>query len=268
MPLLHLVILAIVQGITEFLPISSSAHLALVPYVMGDDYQGIIVDLAAHAGTLLAIVLYCWRDVWGLTLALGDWTNPLRRTSDRSRLLGHIIIATIPSVIIGALLYKVVNDLRMIGLMATTLIIFGLLLWWADRRIPTRTINSLTWREALMAGMAQALALIPGVSRSGITITAGRFLGLDRTQAARLSFLLALPATAAAVSLGLFDVLKNPSEYADQWLILGTVASLSFVTGLGVMHGLMHFIKRHSYTPFVIYRVALGLGLYAMLLFT
>jgi undecaprenyl-diphosphatase len=207
MPLEQIVVIAIVQGITEFLPISSSGHLILVPAMTGWPDQGMETDVMVHVGSLFAIVVYFWRDV--LTLCGGAWDLARLRWSDRGRLLTYIAAATVPAVLFGLALKAtgLLDAIRGIEVVAWNAFIFGVLLYIADRMGPRlKFMQDITLGPALLIGVAQALALIPGTSRSGITITAARFLGFERADSARFSFLLGMPAIAGA---GVLTVLET-----------------------------------------------------------
>lgn len=257
-PLLHLIVLAAVQGITEFLPISSSAHLILVPAVTGWTDQGLAIDVAMHIGTLFAVMLYFRRDVARLA---GGGIDALRGTMTAdARLCLQVIAATLPVVVAGFLLKDMIaNDWRSPVLIAATTIIFGVVLWLADRRASQAkgAIAGLTWRDAMIIGVAQALALVPGVSRSGITMTTALFLGQSRPEAARFSLLLSIPTTAAAGLLGSYDLARSgDAALQGDAFIAGLLA---FGSALAAIAGLMAWLKRASFTPFVVYRLALGL---------
>lgn len=263
-PLIHLVVLAVVQGVTEFLPISSSAHLILVPVLTGWPDQGLALDVAMHIGTLLAVILYFRRDVAGLCAGAIDALRG--RQSAQARLVLQVILATLPVIVAGLLLKdRIETDWRSPALIMVTTIAFGILLWIADRRAGTArgTVTELSWRDVAVIGMAQALALVPGVSRSGITMTAALLLGQNRPEAARFSLLLSIPTTAAAGALGGADLLgsQDPALQTDALLAGG----LAFLSALVAIAGLMAWLKRASFTPFVIYRLVLGAGLAVML---
>ncbi|WP_245902635.1 undecaprenyl-diphosphate phosphatase [Pararhodobacter marinus] len=263
-PLLQLVVLAIVQGITEFLPISSSAHLILVPVFTGWVDQGFALDVAMHIGTLLAVVLYFRRDVAMLLSGAIDVAR--RRTTPAARLALQIAVATLPVVIAGFLLKdRIENDWRSPVLIMVTTALFGVLLWIADRRADRSegTVAGLSWRDAALIGAAQALALVPGVSRSGITMTTALLLGQRRPEAARFSLLLSIPTTAAAGFLGAMDLIgTQDAALRTDALIAG---GLAFVSALAAIAGLMAWLRRASFTPFVIYRLLLAGILAAML---
>lgn len=257
------VVLAIVQAITEFLPISSSGHLILVPRLLGWPDQGLSFDVATHAGTLLAILVYFWRDV--TDLIVGVLTGKPRSLhvdfSPRPLALG-IILGTIPAGIAGLLFQDwIASEARNPMLIAGTAIFYGLLLGFADRRGEKyKDIASLGWSDALLIGIAQALALVPGTSRSGITITAALLLGFTRPAAARFSFLLSIPITAAACSLDAVDLIQGQVDPA-QYIPMALGLAVSAVAGYGVIAGLLAWLRRQPLTIFVVYRVLLGLAL-------
>jgi undecaprenyl-diphosphatase len=259
MPLLHIIVLAVVQGITEFLPISSSGHLILVPPLTGWDDQGLVIDVAVHVGTLGAVMLYFWRDVLAMTLGAGRLATG--RMTEGARLALYVVLATIPVVIAG-LLFKdfIAADLRSEEVVAWTTIVFGVALWLADRYGGhLRKLGALTLPHALVVGLAQALALVPGTSRSGITMTAARMLGYERTDAARFSMLLSIPTIIAAGTLVTRDLIAAGD------VVLGADAALaailSFAAALIAIAALMRWLRTASFTPFVVYRLVLGVGL-------
>jgi undecaprenyl-diphosphatase len=261
-----LAVLALVQGLTELLPVSSSAHLILTwevfarleqPVDLGGQ-QELMLDIAGHIGTLAAIVLYFWRDV--LAIAAGALRLLAGRGDRNSRLFLFILLSAIPAAIAGFLIKDIAaQDLRLVELIAWTQIGFGLLLYFADRiGMTIRKIDHLRVVDVVVLGLAQALALIPGTSRSGITMTAGRFLGLERSEAARFSFLMAIPAIAGAgilAGLDLMEMGEATASFATDALI---TAALSFLASLAAVAFLMAWIRRQSFTIFVVYRVALG----------
>jgi len=271
------VVMGIVQGLGEFLPISSSAHLILVPWLFG--WRGGVVDsltfdVALHIGTLVALVAYFWRDWIDLVRAapgLLAWvfaylrSNHERQRTQAEQILGAVVIATIPGAIIGVLLEKAAErSLRAPLLIAVTLVVLGLLLWIADRWRPqVKELDAITWRESVLIGLAQACALIPGVSRSGATITMGRLLAFDRSSAARYSFLLSAPITAAAVVLKLPDILSVPRGEVDVFLI---GIAVSGVVGALAIGFLLEYIRRAGFGIFTLYRVALALAVVAVYL--
>ncbi len=256
MPLLQILVLAIVQGATEFLPVSSSGHLILVPRLTGWPDQGLAIDVAAHVGTLLAVLIYFWRDVGRLLLGFARLARG--RVDDGGRLALYLLAATVPALAIGLLVDHYLGDaLRSPEVVAWALIGFGGVLYLSDRiGMTIRSIGHMTLAHALIIGLAQTLAFIPGTSRSGITMTAARILGYERAEAARFSFLLSIPAISAA---GLW---KGREVFAggDPAMIEAAVwmAGLSAIAGVLAIAFLMAWLRRATFTPFVAYRIALG----------
>lgn len=254
---LHAVWLALLQGLTEFLPISSSAHLILVPKLLGWTDQGLAFDVSVHVGTLLAVVIYFRADVMRLLHAW--WRSVMRRehTVD-ARLAWYLLLGTVPVAVAGLLLHDIVEtQLRSPYVIALATIGFGILLWIADLRgRQTRTEQEMSLVDVLWIGFAQALALVPGTSRSGITITAGLALGLTRTAAARFSFLLSIPVILMA---GDYEALKLAHQAGSvPWgaILLGTVVA-AISAWLSIML-FLRLIERIGMLPFVIYRLLLG----------
>ena len=255
-------VLGVVQGATELLPISSSAHLILVPWLADwqvlqeNDEFNQTFDVALHLGTLAAVAGYFWHDVVRL---VGAWFRSVRSlaiSAGDERLAWVVFVATIPAAVVGALGENfIVDRLGEPWQIAILLAFFALVLYVADQRPATRGIESVSIKEGLAIGIAQSLALAPGVSRSGITISAGRFLKLDRDAAARLSFLLLIPTTFGAVLWkGVTDVLL--ADLPDGWqgpFVVGILAA--FASGLLAIVFLLGFVRRHTYTPFVVYRL-------------
>ncbi len=261
-------VLGVVQGATELLPISSSGHLILVPwlfdwtYLEQNDAFNQTFDVALHLGTCIAVGAYFWRDVVELVVA---WLGTLRRRSiatPTERLAWAVLVATVPAALVGfALEDPIANHLGEPWQIAIFLATFGLLLGYADRRPAPDGLDKVTPRRGLWVGLAQCLALMPGVSRSGITITASRFLGLDRDASARFSFLLLLPITLGAVLFkGLTDVVLAdlPSGTTGPFVV-GVLASLG--TGLVAILWLLDYIRRHTYDLFVVYRVGVAIAI-------
>lgn len=254
------IVLALIQGLTEFLPISSSAHLILFPRLMDWADQGLAFDVAVHVGTLGAVLLYFRRELAAMTR---DWLQSLltRRLTAEARLAWGVLLGTIPVGLAG-LLFKdfIATSLRSPGVIALATIGFGLLLWWADRRgRRTRDEYSLGWKDVLVIGLAQALALIPGTSRSGITITAGLMLGLTRAGAARFSFLLSIPVITLAGLLEARDLYQGTAPLPWTDLLLG--AAVSGIVAYLTIHYFLALLERIGLLPFVIYRLLLGLVL-------
>lgn len=260
MDFFQLLLIAIVQGITEFLPISSSGHLILIPFFTEFSDQGPLIDIAVHVGSLLAIIIYFWRDAIGLVR--GGLSNVgLSDDPQQKSLFWWIVIGTIPAVILGGVFYTldVLENFRSTTLVGINLIVFGILLGVADQMgRQEKTYEQLTLRDAVLVGLAQAMALIPGTSRSGVTMTMARFLGYKRVEAARFSFLLSMPAVAGAGVLIAFDLAEATAEMQMDALIAG---GLTFVSAFLTMAFLMNFLKKASMMVFVVYRVLLGAGL-------
>lgn len=257
MTMLQLIVIAVVQGITEFLPISSSGHLALTGQVCDWPDQGILMDAGVHVGTLLAVVLYCHRDLFTMTGGLYQLSRG--RMTDGGRMLIHLVIGTIPLVIFGFLLVKfdLVDTFRTIEVIGWTTLGFGVLLYIADRvGITVKRVEHMRFGGAIVIGLFQALALIPGTSRSGITMTAARMLGYERHDSARFSMLLSIPAILAAGTLTGMELLEQGNaQFTNDVLIAG---GLAFATALVAIIAMMAWLKVASYTPFVIYRLILG----------
>lgn len=254
---LHAIALALLQGITEFLPISSSAHLILLPRLLGWEDQGLAFDVAVHLGTLSAVVLYFRREL--LPMAQ-DWGRSLvtRQQTQNSRLAWAVLWGTIPVGLAGLAFKGVIEtELRSELVIAATTIGFGLLLWWGDARgRGERNEYSLGWRDILIIGIAQALALIPGTSRSGATMTAGLMLGLSREGAARFSFLLSIPVIVLAGGLAAKDLVEEALPVDWGAMIIGVVTS--GITAYVCIHFFLKLLERIGMLPFVIYRMALG----------
>lgn len=265
MTILNLLILALIQGITEFLPISSSGHLILIHQFGGPSAEDIALDVAVHLGSIVAVVLYFRADVGrafaGLVpLARGDWRRP------DARLALGLLIATIPAVIVGGVLAVTgwVDALRDIRIIGWTMILFGILLYVVHARAPeARRDSDWTLRDALVMGLWQAVSLIPGVSRSGITMTAARWLGFERHGAAKIALLMSIPITLAT---GALLVLKIGEGGAAPmlWRDAGLAALMAFAAAYAALALMMRFLDRVSFTPYVLYRIALGVVLLAV----
>jgi undecaprenyl-diphosphatase len=255
---LQILVLALVQGLTEFLPISSSGHLILSPYLFGFADQGLAFDVAVHLGSLIAVVGYFRHDV--LRIALGWFGSlvPGNAVTSDARLGWAIIVGTLPVVVAGLLLKSLIEgELRAPWVIAATTIVFGLLLGWADIRAKrTRAIDQIGMRDALLIGASQVLALVPGTSRSGITMTTGLMLGFTREAASRFSFLLSIPTILASSLLVTKDLVEAPGPVDWYALALGVV--LSGIAAYLAIHFFLRFIEQIGMWPFVIYRVLLG----------
>ena len=251
-------LLAIVQGLTEFLPISSSAHLILAPRFLGFEDQGLAFDVAVHVGSLLAVIFYFRAEIWVMIQDFFRSLIPGGEKTIHSQLAWMIIIATIPIVIIGKLFVTLVQtDLRSVQVIAATTIFFGLVLYWYDKKgKQVRDEFSVSWKDALVIGLFQTLAIIPGTSRSGITMTAGMMLGLTREAASRFSFLLSIPTILMSGILVTMDLVSQPDAVDWNSLLLGAV--LSFFAAYLCIKLFLRFIQTMGMTPFVIYRLLLG----------
>lgn len=260
MELMQILILSIVQGITEFLPISSSAHLILVPILTEWQDQGLAFDVAVHVGTLAAVVIYFRNDIGRMFVA---WLNSLvkRELTPDARVAWGVLLGTIPVGLVGLFFKDFIEVyLRSPLVIATTTIVFGLLLWFADRigeRI--RTEYDLRGWDILLIGLSQALALIPGTSRSGVTMTAALFLGFTREAAARFSFLLSIPVILLAGSLLTKDLVESAAPVDWTALILGVI--FSAISAFVCIHYFLQFLNRFGMMPYVIYRLLLGVFL-------
>ncbi|PCI51840.1 MAG: undecaprenyl-diphosphate phosphatase [Alphaproteobacteria bacterium] len=263
MTLLQIIVLGIVQGITEFLPISSSGHLILVPALTDWPDQGLLMDVGVHMGTLMAVILYFRSDVARMVIAFWHMTTFNKNANQQDkRLMIALVLSTIPIVIIGELVSKMGwnNTWRTLEIIGWTSIIFGILLYILDKKSTiTKKITDLRYGHAMIIGFAQVIAIIPGVSRSGITMTAARALGFSRTEAARFSMLMSIPTILAAGTLAGMELVKSGDMALKTDIFLG--AGLSFVTALLAIAGLMKWLQKSSMTPFVIYRIILGVGL-------
>jgi len=265
MDIFQAIVLSIVQGISEFLPISSSAHLILVPQIFGWPDQGLAFDVAVHVGTLFAVMMFLKNEIqkivpaWFLGWRRFDWDT-------YGKLGWLVVIATIPIGIIGLLFIDIIEtNLRAAWVIAASTLFFGLVLGWADRSGDqnSKSIESLTWRQTLMIGGAQALALIPGTSRSGITMTALLSLGFSRIASAKFSFLMSVPVIALSGLLKGAELAS--SENTIEWGMLGFGAVLSGVIAFTCMHWFIRFVERVGMMPFVIYRVALSIVIVCLL---
>jgi undecaprenyl-diphosphatase len=275
-PLLHAIILGIIQGLTEFLPVSSSAHLALIPWLLGWNDQGLSFDIALHVGTVLAVIVYFFRD-WvqviaeGFGLSIGNTLGSDPAIRRNPRLLWLLVLGSVPAGIAGLLVKDLAeNDWRnnqyLIGSM---LILVGLFMWWADHQGSRRKdLGNVSPTDSLTIGAAQALALVPGVSRSGITICAGLLRNLDRETAARFSFLLATPAIAGAAAKDAWDLMRHGGGIASispdmrTALLVGVIVSA--IVGALTIKFFLNFLRRRSLSFFVWYRVIFGIIVIAL----
>tara|TARA_R110001592_G_scaffold227724_1_gene484014 strand:+ start:53516 stop:54319 length:804 start_codon:yes stop_codon:yes gene_type:complete len=266
MDAVYAVWLGIIQGITEFLPISSSGHLVLMPLFTGEDDQGLAFDLAVHIGTLLAVVLYFRNDVSHL---LRDGISSIikRQHVGQSRLAWAVVFGTVPAGLAGLALLDIIDThLRSAEIIMMTTIAFGVLLGFADFTAKqTRTINDINAKDVLVIGLCQALALVPGTSRSGATITAGLLLGLTREAASRFSFLLAIPITFLAASVKILEVASDETAIID-WTAFMIGSLTSFITAMLAIHFFLKWLNLFGMWPYVIYRMFLAALIYFLIL--
>ncbi|RBP47077.1 undecaprenyl-diphosphate phosphatase [Arenicella xantha] len=266
MDLYQAVVLAIIQGLTEFLPISSSAHLILVPELLGWQDQGLAFDVAVHVGTLIAVVAFLLPEITRIVPAwFAGWVN--RQWSNDGQLGWLVILATIPVGIVGLLAGDWIEiNLRSAMVIAASTLLFGLLLGWADRGGDKnhKPMTKLGWKDTLIVGSAQALALIPGTSRSGITMTALLALGYTRTAAARFSFLMAVPAIALPGLLKSAELAQ--SQATTNWTMLAVGVLVSAIVAFLCMQLFMRFVERVGMLPFVLYRIFLSLVIVGFML--
>jgi len=260
MSYLAILVLSFIQGLTEFLPVSSSGHLILVPKFFGWSDQGLEMDVAVHLGTLLSVILYFREDIRDLLQHFFRYVGSgfrQERFTPETKLSFILIIATLPAVIVGFSLKKMGMDImRSIQLIATTSIIFGILMYIADRRPQSWGLDKINWGSGFMIGIAQAIALIPGTSRSGICMTAARAMGFDRITSARFAFLLSIPAILGAGVLTTMDTLAEGRSVFNT--TFGLAFGLSFLFGLAAIHFMLRFLLRHGLGIFTLYRVLLG----------
>lgn len=258
MTLIQIIVLSLIQGLTEFLPVSSSAHLILGSKVFSWPDQGLVFDVATHLGTLLAVLVYFRKDLWNM---LTPWFSA-GKGNEESRKLGlTLIVASIPAIVAGGLLHGWVEAaLRDVRVIAFSTIGFGLLLWWADARFArSKQLADMNMKSGVLIGLAQMLALVPGTSRSGITMTMGRMLGFNADTAARFSFLLSIPIIAAAGAYGVLRMLMHDTSI--DWFQFGLAITLSAFAGWLCIAAFLALLQRVGLLPFVIYRLALGMAL-------
>lgn len=261
MTLFHLLLLATVQGLTEFLPISSSAHLILLPQAMGTVDQGLVLDVAVHMGTLGAVTLFFRREVAQLLVGTGDLLRGRWDTME-GKLAFLLAIATVPVVVAGLLLHLsgLMEMMRSVAVIGWTMLGFGLLLYWADMTGRTdRRYEGWSVRDAIVMGFWQAVALVPGTSRAGITITASRMLGFQREDGARIAMLMSIPVTFASGVLLAGDVVQSADWEAARYAAVA--AAMAFVAAYLALALMMRLLRSVSYTPYVVYRVVLGVFL-------
>ena len=264
----YYLLLALVQGITEFLPVSSSGHLVLVPSITNRSDHGVSIDVAAHIGTLIAVTIYVRSDLIKMTLALRNTALKSLRPNDNIlidapslMMIKMLIIATIPVIIAGFLVSLFEPDmLRLVQTVAISNIIFAIFLWHSDKTSPSEhTLSEMRLKQALFIGLVQMLALIPGTSRSGVTMTMARYLGFERLSAARFSLLLSIPVIIAAGCLQIVKLIRQEDIVVGAAALY--VAIFSCIVALGAIHGMMKWLGRANFNLFVYYRFALGLVL-------
>ena len=247
-------LIGIIQGVTEFLPISSSGHLVLFAQLTNWEDQGLFTDIAVHFGTLFAVIIYLRKDIYYF------FTNIFQFKIFEDQIIFKIILATLPAIILGYFIYDYVSlYFRSIQLIALSSIVFAIILFFADRvKMESKSWSKITYLEALVVGLFQVLAFIPGASRTGVTITGARLLGYDRVNAARFSMILSIPIILASMTLSLINILNE--EYVAVNLYQSFFASLvAFITALLSIIFLMRFIKKANFNIFIIYRIVLGI---------
>ena len=250
---LEVIILSVIQGVTEFIPVSSSAHLIIISNISNFNLNSLEVDVSLHLGSLLAIVVYFWRD-------LIDFSKNKKK-------LYLIFFGSIPLIIVGYVLYisNLINHLRNLELIAWTTLIFGVLLYFSDKNKTDKVLEKdLSKKDIIFIGMLQILSLIPGVSRSGINITAGRLVRYNRVDSAKISFFLSIPALAGASLLGLKDILKDPFEFNS---IIFLTISISFIFSYLTIKFLLYYLNKFSLKIFVFYRIILAFFLFTVIYF-
>lgn len=255
MALYHIVLLAIIQGVTEFVPVSSSSHLILFPKLTGVADQGLVIDVAVHVGSLLAVLCFFYRDVLKLTKTF--FCYPKAADADK-KLLRYVIVSSLPVVLAGAVLYSISPEgLRNVVWIAWASIVFGVVLWVADHFFTAqKEMSALTRKDSILIGLVHVLALFPGVSRSGVTMSMARARGLTRVEAARFSLLIGIPVIAGAGVVGLYDVVRAGNVALGMDALLAV--ALSFVTAFVSIVLMMRWLGRFGFLPFVLYRIGLG----------
>ena len=256
MPLSQLITLSIIQGLTEFLPVSSSGHLVLTSDLLGWKDQGLRIDVAVHVGTLGAVIFYLWEDCKKMTMGVLRCFQGNRNEAATLAIL--VFIASLPVFLSGfTLAWLIQGGLRGPMIIGWAFIIFGVLLFLSDRYCDqTKSVNQMSWKDALKIGLAQAFAIIPGTSRAGVTITMARFLGYGRRESARFSMLLSVPAILGAAPLLSLDLWENQQSSFE--LFTALAAGISFLTALLAIRLMMSWLRHQTYTPFVLYRVLIG----------
>jgi undecaprenyl-diphosphatase len=270
MPLYQVIVLALVQGITEFLPVSSSGHLALIPWFFGWTDPGLTFDIALHAGTLVAVLLFFFRD-WVQIAGQGfglSWGNDAQLKQNRS-LLWYLAAASVPAAIFGLLFDRYAEEeWRSPLLIGTMMVAIGVVMWVAERvGKGSKAMGAVTFQDSLTIGVSQALAIVPGTSRSGITIATGLFRDLDRPAAARFSFLLATPIIAGAAASKLLHMVKHGGLPADMRMPFALGILISAVSGCLVIAFFLKYLQRHTLRIFILYRIVFGILVIALALF-
>ncbi|WP_346007378.1 undecaprenyl-diphosphate phosphatase [Janibacter terrae] len=268
MDLITAIILGLVQGLTEFLPVSSSAHVSIVGQLLGQEDPGAAFTAITQLGTEAAVVIYFWRDIttiirkWCLSLA-----GKVAKDDPDVRMGWLVIIGTIPIGLLGILFQdQIETSLRSLWITATMLLVFALVIMAAERLgTQRRELTELSWKHGIFYGLWQALALVPGVSRSGGTIAGGLFMGYTREAAARYSFLLAIPAVIASGGLQVVKIAGGEGTGETGWTPIIVATLIAFVVGYAVIAWFMRYITTHTFTPFMVYRILLALGLFALL---
>ncbi|MDB5164471.1 MAG: undecaprenol kinase [Candidatus Saccharibacteria bacterium] len=269
MGIVEAIILGIIEGVTEFLPVSSTAHLTIAEKLFGHSINSpdvVAFTAIIQIGAVLATLVYFRQDIWRIVTGwLRGLTNSSQRQGDY-RFGWAVIIGSVPIAIVGLLFKdKVEHNLRSLWLVSTALVLWSVVMWWADRTAKqNRHEKDTTWRDTLIIGLTQCLALIPGVSRSGATMSAGLFRGLDRVAVTRLSFFLSIPALLAA---GLLEATSKSSDISNGvgWTATLIATVVSFIVAYGSIAWLLNFIAKHSFNVFIVYRIILGLGLILLL---
>lgn len=261
MGIIEAIILGIVQGLTEFLPVSSTAHLVLLPWLFNSSDPGLYFDVCLHLGTLLAVILFFWREFLKIFI-------DMIKSEERGIVFWYIVTATIPGALFGFLLEnKVENVFRNPGIIAFSIAIFGVVIWVIDRRSKSdRKFDEINFKDSLLIGLSQVVALVPGVSRSGITMVTGRFLGLTREAAVRFSFLMSAPIIFGSAMSGFLKIMKGKEAVSFNYLDLGVGIITSFIFGLLAIRFLIKYVSKNDFDVFVIYRLALACGIIAVLM--
>lgn len=260
MTVLQIVVLSVIQGFTEFLPVSSSGHLILLSKLTSFPDQGLDIDVAVHVGSIAAVMIYFAKDIWSMICGVLKARCVPSLRNYGSRLFWLIVVGTVPAAVAGlALHYYGMEELRSTKIIGWNILLFGIILWLADKyTLSVRRIENMDWVDAVAIGLAQCLALIPGTSRSGITITMSRLLGIERREAAKFCMLLSIPTIAGAGLLVAYDMFKNGSPdiaFAVQGV------GYSFIASLAAIWVMMNWLKTRTFLPFVVYRIGLGVSL-------